>query len=386
MFGRESFSVRWLLQRFGPLVALVLLAAGTAAYEYASRGSSSFLTPLNLANVLRQNATLGIVAIGMTFVIILGGIDLSVGALLALAGGVGVWLMGTMMDAAGVVQAAQFDLESGFEVKQTFTLWFAQRLVDWNLAGNFPAAVAAGILLMLLIGLLAGLLNGLLVTRGRLAPFIATLGTMVIFRSMGMAFAEGGEVRVPHSAQGFDRLGGGGVPLPLVYTAGRGAEGEVVHQSVYLGYPVLVFLAMLLIAIVLLNRTRFGRYVYAIGGNEKASFYSGINVDRVKLSTYALLGFCCAVAGLITASRLNSISSGGTGVAMELNAIAAVAIGGTSMRGGSGTLLGTLVGVLLLGVIGNMLNMLNVSSHVQGIVTGIIIITAVLLQRGSGAK
>jgi len=280
------------------------------------------------------------------------------------------------------LQTAKENLETGFPAEEGFTLWFSQHLVQWHLAGSFSLAIITSLLLMLVVGTLGGLLNGVLVTRGKLAPFIATLGTMVIFRSMIMAFADGSEIRVPPSAAKFQTIGGGGVDLPLLYHTVRGAEGEAIRQPIQLGFPVIVFVACLLLSIVLLNRTRFGRYVFAVGSNEKAAFYSGINVGRVKLWTYALLGACCGIAALLTASRMNSIASGGTGVSLELSAIAAVAIGGTSMRGGSGTILGTLVGVLLLGVIGNMLNMLNVSSHVQGIVTGIIIIAAVLVQRG----
>jgi ribose transport system permease protein len=146
-------------------------------------------------------------------------------------------------------------------------------------------------------------------------------------------------------------------------------------------WPAISFFAIAVLAAVVLRMTRYGRYVIAVGANERAAIYSAVNVDRVKLLTYTLVGGCCGIAALLLASRMNSIASSSAGVLYELDAIAAVAIGGTRMRGGSGSIFGTVVGVLILGVIGNMLGILNVSPYLQGTVKGGIIIAAVLVQR-----
>lgn len=323
----RRISWRELLERFGPALALVLLVV------YAGARESTFLKPENIFNILRQNSFVGILAVGMTFVIILGGIDLSVGSLVALVGGLGIVTLNAVISAG------------------------------YGEGGAVVAAVAV----MLVAGTAAGLLNGTLIAKGKLAPFIATLGAMAAFRSIALAMAGSGEFRSA-SKQVFPAIGTGGVPTPFEYTT--------------IGYPVIGFALVALVGHVLLRHTRYGRYVYAIGCNERSAVYSAINVDRVKILTYTLLGVCGGISAMFLASRMNSVASGNTGNLYELDAIAAVVIGGTRMSGGSGTIVGTVIGVLILAVIGNMLNIQNVPSELHGLVKGLIIIAAVLVQRG----
>ncbi len=365
------------LQKFAPLAALFLLIIGTALFEHFYKHSDTFISPVNVLNILRQNAMVGIVALGMTFVIILGGIDLSVGAIVAFSAGIGVWFVRILFDARPILEAANVNIQAGMAPDDgRVTLYLAQHFVNWHLAGHMAMSLAAAFVIILLAGLLAGLLNGLLVAKGRLAPFVATLGTMAIFRSLCLALADGGQYTVPQDLQAFQKLGTAGIPIPGLYV-------DTEHKlALEFGYPVVIFIALAILLHILLRRTRFGRYVVAIGCNERAALYSGLAVERIKVLTYTLLGLAAGVAALLTASRMNGVSASGTGQLMELDAIAAVAIGGTSMRGGSGTILGTVIGVLMLGVIKNMTNMLDVSPYLQGTVTGIIILAAVLLQRG----
>lgn len=332
---------------FVPLAALIVLVAFTIVYELCRKGHSDFISPENLLNIMRQWSFVGIIAVGMTFVIILGGIDLSVGSLVAMIGGVGILCLNAVMKSSG------------------------------GSSGGEPLAVVIAFLVMLLVGTGAGLVNGLLVTRGRIAPFIATLGGLAAFRSITLALADGGEYR-SQSAVWFSKLGTGGIPIPFTNVAPT-SGGKII--PLLFPWPVLIFLIIAVIGWLLLNRTRYGRYVIAIGCNERAARYSAINVERIKLLTYMLLGFCTGTAGALLAGRMNSVSSSTTGMLYELDVIAAVVIGGTRMRGGAGSVVGTLVGVLILGVIGNMLNLLQVSTYWQGLVKGLIIIAAVLLQR-----
>jgi ribose transport system permease protein len=246
-------------------------------------------------------------------------------------------------------------------------------LIWINLSGSEFTGVLLGAAVTLLVGTAAGWLNGLAIAKGRLAPFIATLATMAIFRSLAQTLADGGEV-LSSSERFFDRLGQGGIGL---FGAQIGAGVPLV-----LPYPVLIFAIMAAASWIVLDRTRYGRYVYALGCNERSAIYSAVNVDRVKLITYALSGAFCGVAGLLLASRLNSINSGNAGLLYELDAIAAVVIGGTRMQGGSGGIGGTIIGVLILGIISNMLTLMNVSPYLQGLIKGMIILAACLLQRG----
>ena len=325
----------------GALVALVLLMLGTVGIELYRYGESAFIQPTNLVNILNQNAEVGIIGVGMTLVIILGGIDLSVGSLLALAGGLGIMVLN---GAHG---------RSGGELMPV----------------GFAVATA------LAVGALAGLLNGLLIAWGRVAAFIATLGALVAYRSIATWIANGGQ----YFSEGVEFFAflGRGIPIPGTNIA-PAAPDPVPFE---LPFSVLLLIAVAVAGHVLLNMTRYGRYVYAVGSNEQAAAYSAIPVSRVKLLTYIAIGLVTGLAGLVHATRFESINSANAGLLIELEVIAAVVIGGTRMEGGSGSIIGTLIGVLLIGVIKNMMVMLNVTSHAQGLVMGVIIIAAVLVQQ-----
>ena len=302
------------LARNRPFIALVvLLTACAISNEY-------FRSPQNLVNITRQVACSGIAALGMTFVIIAGGIDLSVGSLLAVAGVGGVLCM--------------------------------------NEIGSPYLAVGAAFLVPLLIGLAGGAFNGFLVTVGKIPSFIATLGTLSIYRSLSLYFANAGTVS--SSNEIFREVGNCvllGIPLPTW-----------------------VFLALAAVFGIILKHTAFGRHVCAIGSNENASRYAAIRVKMVTFGTYVIAGFCSGVAAFLFSSRLNSISSTNAGLSYELDAIAAAIIGGTSMSGGKGSIAGTVAGVLILGIISNALVMWNAPVNLQGLVKGAVIIVAVLIQ------
>ncbi len=318
------------LREYGALVALVVLVVLNAAAQ-----PDVFLRPENLRNLVNQNAVVGIVAVGMTLVIIAGGIDLSVGSLCALAGAVGLHTVARAIPMGEV------------------------------------SAVALGVVACVGVGLACGLVNGALVAYGRVTAFIATLVGLVGYRSLALVSADGGEVRSA-SATVLPAIGQGGIPLPIATASGRPLE---------LTWNILAFVAVAVAGHVLLTRTTFGRNVVAVGANEQAAFLAGIAVQRVKLATYALCGALSGLAAVGLAGRMNSVSSSQTGVLYELDAIAAVAIGGTSMAGGHGRVWGTVVGVLILGVISNMLVANDVSPYWQGLVKGVVILLAVLLQR-----
>jgi ribose transport system permease protein len=273
-----------------------------------------FLTVANLLNVLEQSAINAIVAVGMTFVIVAGGIDLSVGSVLALS---------------GVVLASA-------------------------LHGRAP--LPAALLLALTVGAACGLVNGLLVTRGKLPPFIATLGMMSVARGLALMWAEGRPI------SGFD----------------EGFRMVATGRLLAVPGPVLLTVLVYALAHVLLAHSVFGRSVYAIGGNEEATRLSGVRVGLHKTGAYVVAGLTSALAGIVLTARLNSAQPT-AGIMYELDAIAATVIGGTSLLGGEGTLVGALIGALIMGVLRNGLNLLNVSSFVQQLVIGVVIIGAVLV-------
>ena len=300
--------------KYAPLFALVLLVGISAV------ASPYFLQLRNLLNILRQVSYTGIIGLGMTFVIISGGIDLSVGSAVAFTGGLTVLTLN-------------------------------------HFGGEVPAIILA-ILAGVIVGTITGMFNGLIVTKGKIAPFIVTLGTMSIFRSLTLYMANAGEFRSASAI--YPEIGSGsfaGIPI-----------------------PVWIFFVLAVICHILLNNTRFGRYVCAVGSNERVAIYSAIKVNLIKFVTYLIIGFTVGATSITLSSRLNSISSTNAGVFYELDAIAAVVIGGTSMSGGSGTIHGTVIGAIILGIINNMLNMLGVSPYLQGTVKGLVIIFAVLLQ------
>jgi ribose transport system permease protein len=273
-----------------------------------------FLTVSNLLNVLEQTSINAVIAVGMTFVILSAGIDLSVGSVLALA---------------GVVMATL--LQQGWPV---------------------APAIAAG----LLIGFAFGALNGVAIAWGRLPPFIATLGMMSIARGCALLFTEGRPV------SGFDET------FRSLATA----------RILGIPAPVLLTAAVYLVARFVLSSTRFGRYVYAIGGNEEATRLSGVNVGLHKIFVYGVSGLTSGIAAVLLTARLNSAQPI-AGIMYELDAIAAVVIGGTSLAGGEGGVGGTLIGALIMGVLRNGLNLLGVSSFLQQVVIGLVIVVAVLL-------
>ena len=295
-------------RQLGTLLGLVALSAVLWAL------TPHFLTVPNLLNVAQQTSINAIVAIGMTFVIISGGIDLSVGSIVALSG-----------------------------VTLGMALQNGQPL---------PSALALGVG----TGVMCGLLNGALVSWGRLPPFIVTLGMMSIARGAALVATEGRPV------SGFD---------PLFRSVATGQLGGIPN-------PIFATMAMYLVAHVVLTRTTFGRYVYAIGGNEEATRLSGVSVRLHKTMIYAVSGVTSAVAAVILTARLNSAQPI-AGIMYELDAIAATVIGGTSLMGGEGSLSGTLIGALIMGVLRNGLNLLGVSSFLQQIVIGAVIIFAVLI-------
>lgn len=294
------------------LVGLIVLMAAV------SLANSHFLDVSNLLNVLRQTSINAIMALGMTFVILTAGIDLSVGAVLALAGAVAAQLV----------------------------------------ASNYGVTVALAV--PLFVGLGLGALSGLAITLGRVQPFIATLVSMTMLRGAVLVFTDGTPIDASRgaAANGFYAMGEGhllGIPVPVVTLA-------------------LAYVACW----VALTQTRFGRYVYAVGGSVSVSRLSGIDVSKVTIAVYALSGLLAAVAGIILTARLQSAQPT-AGLGYELDAIAAVVVGGTSLAGGKGTLFGTLVGALIIGVLNNALNLMNVSSYYQMIAKGGVILLAVLV-------
>ncbi len=283
-------------------------------------GWPNFLQPRNLINILRQISYTGIIGLGMTLIIISGGIDLSVGSMAAFTGGITILFLNLF-------------------------------------PGPSHLGVALAAIFAVIFGALCGLFNGILVTKGRIAPFIATLGTMSIFRSLIQYFSGAGNI----------------LSLNTVYPE--------VGAGMVLGLPVPVWAFFIIAALlhVLLNNTRFGRYVCAVGANEQVARYSAVSVTITRMIPYIITGATVGVTALLWSSRLNSINSSDC-VYYELDAIAAAVIGGTSMSGGKGTIIGTVLGAIMLGMINNMLVLGGVSSYLQQAAKGMVIIAAVLLQ------
>lgn len=280
----------------------------------ASFLSSSFLTMGNLLNVIRQVSMVGIIGAGMTFVILTGGIDLSVGSTVALAG-------------------------------------VAAATVMTKMNSIFIATIAA-----LLVGFAVGLVNGLIITKGKLPPFIATLGTMVLVRGIVMVTTNGSPITT--SSKAFNFIGKGKLgPIPV---------------------PVLILIVVYIIGYYILKYTKFGRGVYCLGGNSEATRLSGINTKRIELNVYIICGLLAGLTGLILTARLGSAQpTAGNGY--ELDVIAAVILGGTSLTGGQGFIVSTVVGAMILGVLDNILVLMNFNPFATEIVKGVVIILAVLV-------
>lgn len=299
-------------QDFGALIALILLVAGI------SIASPSFRTGANFLSLLRQSSINGLIAFGMTFVILTDAIDLSVGSVLALSTAL----------CAGMISA------------------------------GVPAGLA--MILALVLGCSMGVISGVMVTKGRLQPFIATLITMTVYRGLTMIYTNGKPIS----------------------NLGDSFILKVVGKGKFYGVPIPVILLILLFLLFyfLLNKTTFGRRIYATGSNWKSAKLAGVNIHRTKIIAYALSATMAALSGLILLSRLGSAQPT-LGNGYELDAIAAVALGGTSMSGGRGKIYGTLIGVLIIAVLNNGLNILGVSSYYQDVIKGLVILIAVLSDR-----
>lgn len=297
--------------------------------------TKAFYQPNNLVNVVRQISVVGLIAIGVTMVIITTGIDLSSGSVLALA----------------AVIAASLGQQP-----------------DWHDA-KYPGIslpLIVPILAALLIGLSAGAINGSLISRFKIPPFIATLGMMTVARGAALLYSNR---PVSGLTDTYNFIGQGEI-FKVFPVEGRPPLG--------LPIPVIILVVVAIAAHILLTRTRFGRYIYAVGGNEQAALISGLNIGRIKIGVYALAGLLSGLAGLVLSSRIGS-GQPGLGLNYELDAIASAVIGGTSLSGGIGTIWGTIIGALIIGVLNNGLDLLNVSAYWQTIVKGSIIVMAVIV-------
>lgn len=312
------------------LVIMIILQTLVLGFDYDSFGSWFQSWINNWINILRNNAGIGIIALGMTLVIMTGGIDLAVGSTLVAAGALTMMLLDT--GSKGI-------------------------LGIFGLTGFFAYVVT--IALVLLFGYLLGLLIGATITKGKVPPFIATLGAMMIFRSVTQHFMQGYNPKVPMDFLQIASFKIGNIMImPIVYWA----------IIAYILYYVS-------------KRTTFGRQIIAVGSNERAARLSGVNVEKVKLRVYALMGILVSIAAIIQVSRIGSMDFSNAGRGMEMDAIAAAVVGGTSMMGGRGFILGTVYGMLIIAVMNNLLNLFGVPPFLREAFKGIIVVAAVLLQR-----
>ncbi|MGQ0563528.1 MAG: ABC transporter permease [Gemmobacter sp.] len=316
-----------LLLRLRTFVALILVFAFFAVM------APNFLTTANAVIISKHVALNAFLAIGMTFVIITGGIDLSVGSIVGLCAMVAGWLV-----------------LNGVDTGLGYTIWF-----------NTTEIVG----LVMLVGIGVGWINGILITRLNVAPFIATLGTLYIAR--GVALLSSGGRTFPNLSGGEDF---GTASFPFIGT------------GTILSLPVMVWMliAVAILAHYISRRTPLGRHIYAVGGNERGAALSGVKVTRIKMFVYMFSGFCAALVGLIIASQLQA-SHPATGETFELNAIAAAVLGGTSMSGGRGRIIGTIVGAFVIGILSDGLIMMGVSSFWQTVIKGVVIIVAVVIDQ-----
>jgi ribose transport system permease protein len=289
--------------------------------------SDRFLTLPNIKNILLQISVTLCLSVGMTLVILSGGIDLSVGAILALGGAIAAGLLKTGLDIPGT------DL-------------------------HMQVTVSGAILAALLVGTICGWINGITITRLQLPPFIATLAMLSIARGLTMLWTKG-------------------FPITAL-----GPEFGYIGTGTPLGIPMPVWISLIIASVfhVIVTRTPFGRYIYAVGGNERAAVLTGLNVERIKLCVYLIAGVLSGVAGLIVTARLDAADPN-AGLGYELDSIAAVVIGGTSLSGGRGSVLGTVLGCLIIGVLNSGLFLLNVSPFWQQVIKGVVILVAVALDR-----
>ena len=309
---KKTIKFSTIIGKYGVYIALVIL------FVIMAIASPTFLKPTNLLNILKQNAVYGIIAVGMTFVIVTSGIDLGVGAIVAMAG------------------------------------CFSAALSQQGGAGTVFGAYAVG----LASGVIAGAFSGFFIAYCSVPAFIGTLATMTICRGIIYVFTDGRPI----------------TGVVKAYAAmGSGSIGIVPVAAV-------IYLLFLIVGHFLLKYTKFGRHVFDVGGNRKAARVSGINVKKTEMLVYVISGFCAAFAGWILASRVHT-GHPASGEGFEMNAISGTVIGGTSLAGGRGSVLGSFIGILVLGVLTNGLDLLNVSSYYQQIIRGIIILVAVLSDR-----
>lgn len=314
------------------LILMIVVQTAIMIYNFGEGSVGELLLSLltNWLNILRNNAPVGIIALGMTFVIISGGIDLSVGSTLVAVGAM------VMM----VVDGSATGLLAGMGIT------------------GVPAYIIA-IAVGLVFGALLGWLNGVLIAHGKLPPFIATLGTMQIFRSVTQHLTQHANPSVP---KGFLQI------------------ANLKIGSFYI-MPILYWLAIAAVLYVVSKRTTFGRHVFAVGSNIRTARLSGINVNKVKRRIYMLTGMLVAIAAIIQVSRIGSMDYASAGSGYEMDAIAAVIVGGTSMAGGKGSIVGTVLGMLIIGVMNNLLTLFGVPPFLREAFKGIIVIVAVLLQK-----
>ena len=314
------------------LILMIVVQTAIMIYDFGEGSVGELLLSLltNWLNILRNNAPVGIIALGMTFVIISGGIDLSVGSTLVAVGAM------VMM----VVDGSATGLLSGMGIT------------------GVPAYIIA-IAVGLVFGALLGWLNGVLIAHGKLPPFIATLGTMQIFRSVTQHLTQHANPSVP---KGFLQI------------------ANLKIGSFYI-MPILYWLAIAAVLYVVSKRTTFGRHVFAVGSNIRTARLSGINVNKVKRRIYMLTGMLVAIAAIIQVSRIGSMDYASAGSGYEMDAIAAVIVGGTSMSGGKGSIVGTVLGMLIIGVMNNLLTLFGVPPFLREACKGVIVIVAVLLQK-----
>jgi ribose transport system permease protein len=317
----NSINIRQLMMRFQSLIALLLMVIAMSFL------SDKFMTTENIWNVMRQISVNVCISVGMTLVILTGGIDLSVGSILAFSGAI----------------TAGF-LKNGIELGSLNTF------IGFTLFGALTAGIVVGSIL--------GYINGFVITKFKVPPFIATLAMLTMARGMTMLYT-------------------GGFPV-----TGLGDSFAFIGTGWFLRIPMPVWIsaAIVILAIVLSVKTRIGRYIYAIGGNEKASRLSGLNIRKIKIIVYTLAGALAAVGGIIVTSRLDSAQPN-AGMSYELDSIAAVVIGGTSLSGGKGSIMGTVQGALIIGVLNNGLVLLNVSPFWQQVIKGLVILLAVIIDR-----
>lgn len=333
----EWFKYKWtsnpLFSIFIALVIMVILQTLVLGFDYDSFGGWFQSWTNNWINILRNNAGIGIVALGMMLVIMSEGIDLSVGSTLVATGAITMMLIDT--GTKGL-------------------------LATIGLTG-MPAFVIA-IVLVLLVGYLLGALIGVSITRGMVPPFIATLGAMMIFRSVTQHFMQGYNPKIP---------------IEFLQIASFKIGN-------YMIMPIVYWIVIAIVLYYVSKRTTFGRQIIAVGSNERAAKLSGINANKVKLRVYALMGLLVSIAAIIQVSRVGSMDFSNAGRGMEMDAIAAAVVGGASLSGGKGTILGAVYGMLIIAVMNNLLNLFGVPPFLRDAFKGLIVIAAVLLQNKKG--